>query len=103
MYSLLSYNFIVIKAERIPYDSMSTMYTFPDEDDDLTNYSGGNAQVIVPNGLLQGNGKLTHTQYTFTSCKLSILEITYLVTSYYIMQIISLLSLFCAIHLNYMV
>ena len=48
----------VIKAECIPQGSMSTMYTFPDEDDDLTNYTGGNAQVMVPNGLLQGNGKL---------------------------------------------
>ena len=54
----MSYNLIVIKAERIPYDSMSTMYTFPDEDDDLTNYAGGNTQVMVPNRLLQGSGKL---------------------------------------------
>ena len=53
----MSHNFIVIKAERIPYDSMSTVYTFPDEDDDLTNYAGGNAQVMVPNRLWQGNGK----------------------------------------------
>ena len=60
MYSLLSYNFTVIKAERIPQDSMSTMYKFPDEDDDLTDYTGGNAQVMVPNGLLQGIGKLNH-------------------------------------------
>ena len=37
---------------------MSTVYTFPDEDDDLTNYAGGNAQVMVPNRLWQGNGKL---------------------------------------------
>ena len=29
------------------YGSMSTVYTFPDEDDDLTNYAGGNAQVII--------------------------------------------------------
>ena len=68
MYSLLSYNFIVIKAERIPYDSMSTVYTFPDEDDDLTNYAGGNAQVMVPNRLLQGSGKLD--QYDTLSCHL---------------------------------
>ena len=32
------------------------MYTFPDDNDDLTNYTGGNAQVMLPNGLLQGNG-----------------------------------------------
>ena len=52
----VSHTFIVIKAERIPYDSMDTMYTFPDDNDDLTNYTGGNAQVMLPNGLLQGNG-----------------------------------------------
>ena len=61
MYSLY-HIFIVIKAERIPYDSMDTMYTFPDDNDDLTNYTGGNAQVMLPNGLLQGNGMHNHTQ-----------------------------------------
>ena len=30
---------------------------FPDEDDNLTNYVGGSAQVMVPNGLLQAIGK----------------------------------------------
>ena len=44
----------------MPQRSMSTVYTFPDEDDDLTNYTGGHAQVMVPHGLLQGNGKLKH-------------------------------------------
>ena len=33
------------------------MYTFPDEDDDLTNYTSRSAQVMVPNGLLQAIGK----------------------------------------------
>ena len=69
--------FIVIKAERIPYDSMSTMYVFPDKDDDLTNYTGGNTQVMVPNQILQGNGKLDDIKYTFMPCTLSILEIIY--------------------------
>ena len=51
------YNFIVIKAEHVPYDNMGTIYMFPDEDDDLTNYTGRSAQVMVPNGLLQNIGK----------------------------------------------
>ena len=41
---------------------MDTMYTFPDDNDDLTNYTGGNAQVVLPIGLLQGNGMYNHTQ-----------------------------------------
>ena len=61
MYSLLSHNFTVIKAESISQGSMSTMYTFPDENDDMTNYTEGNAQVMVPNSLLQGNGKFKIT------------------------------------------
>ena len=32
---------------------MGTTYMFPDEDDDLTNYTGRSANVMVPNGLLQ--------------------------------------------------
>ena len=49
--------FIVIKAEHVPYDNMGTTYMFPDKDDNLTDYTGGNAQVLVPNGLLQSIGK----------------------------------------------
>ena len=49
------YSFIVIKAEHVPYDNMA--YMFPDEDDDLTNYNGRSAQVMVPSGLLQAIGK----------------------------------------------
>ena len=41
---------------------MDTMYIFPDDDDDLTNYTGGNAQVMLPNDLLQGNGMYDNTQ-----------------------------------------
>ena len=52
-----NYSFLVIKAERVPHDNMDTMYMFPDEDDDLTNYTGRNVQVMVPNGLLQSVGK----------------------------------------------
>ena len=47
----------MIKAEHVPHDNMGTTYMFPDEDDNLTDYTGRNAQVIVPNGLLQSIGK----------------------------------------------
>ena len=33
------------------------MYSFPDEDDDLANYTSRSAQVMVPNGLLRAIGK----------------------------------------------
>ena len=51
--------FTVIKAEHVPYDSVGATYLFPDEDDDLTNYTGGSAQVIIPNGVLQTFGEHT--------------------------------------------
>ena len=52
------YSFIVIKAEHVSHDNIGgTSYLFPDDGDDLTNYTGGSAQVIVPNGLLQAIGK----------------------------------------------
>ena len=47
----------MIKAEHVPHNNMSTAYMFPDEDDDLTNYTGRNAQVMIPNALLQSIGK----------------------------------------------
>ena len=47
----------MIKAEHVPYDNLNTMYMFPDEDDDLTDYTGRSAQVMIPNGLLQSIGK----------------------------------------------
>jgi len=28
-------------------------YVFPDEQDDLTNYTGGDARIMVPNSILQ--------------------------------------------------
>ena len=43
----------VIKAERISNDSVNKDYVFPDEDDNLSTYNGGNAQLMVPIGLLQ--------------------------------------------------
>ena len=47
----------MIKAERVPYDNMGITYMFPDEEDDLTNYTGRSAQVMIPNDLLQSIGK----------------------------------------------
>lgn len=55
------FSFIVIKAEHVSYDNMGAKsYMFPDDSDDLTNYTGGNAQVIVPNNLLQAIGKCNY-------------------------------------------
>ena len=42
---------------------MGTAYMFPDEDDDLTNYTGRSAQVMVPSGLLQAIGKCSTIYY----------------------------------------
>ena len=47
----------VIKAERVSNDSVNKDYVFPDEDDNLTSYAGGNAQLNVPSGLLQNISK----------------------------------------------
>ena len=51
------YACIVIKAERVSNDSVGNDYVFPDEDDDLTAYAGGNAQFTVPSGLLKNISK----------------------------------------------
>ena len=58
-YILQIIQFTVIKAEHVPYDNVGETYQFPDEGDDLSNYTGGSAQVIIPNGLLQAIGKHT--------------------------------------------
>jgi len=39
---------------------MDKEYVFPDEDDDLTNYAGESAQLVVPTGLLQDISKYTY-------------------------------------------
>ena len=49
--------YIVIKAERVSNDNMYRGYMFPDEDDNLTGYAGGNAQLMIPSGLLQNISK----------------------------------------------
>ena len=53
----LTYLHIVIKAEHLSNDSVDKDYVFPDEDDDLTAYSGGKAQLMVLTGLLQNISK----------------------------------------------
>lgn len=42
---------------RVSNDSVGNDYVFPDEDDNLTAYAGGNAQFTVPSGLLQSISK----------------------------------------------
>ena len=44
---------VVLKAERISNGGMNKGYKFPDEDDDLTAYTGRNAQLSLSGGLLQ--------------------------------------------------
>ena len=50
---LLYIVFSVLKAERVSNETFDDGYVFPDEDDDLTAYTGRNAQVMVPSNLLQ--------------------------------------------------
>ena len=49
--------YTVVKAERVSNDSVDKDYVFPDEDDNLTSYTGGSAQLNVPSGLLQNISK----------------------------------------------
>ena len=53
----LTCSFVVIKAEHILNDSADKDYVFPDADDNLAAYTGGNAQLMVPSGLLQNLSK----------------------------------------------
>ena len=53
----LTCSYIVIKAERISNVSADKDYVFPDADDNLVTYTGGNAQLMVPSGLLQNISK----------------------------------------------
>ena len=48
---------VVIKAERLSNDSMHGGYVFPDEDDNLTAYTGGSARLMVSSDLLQNISK----------------------------------------------
>ena len=51
------YLHVVIKAERVSNDSVKKGYVFPDEDDNLTAFTGGNARVMVFSDLLQNISK----------------------------------------------
>ena len=50
--------FVVLKAKRVSNDSLSKGYKFPDEDDNLTEYTGSSAQLSVSADLLQNLSKL---------------------------------------------
>ena len=43
----------VVKAECLSNEDVSKEYSFPDEDDDLTNYMGKGAHLMIPSTLLQ--------------------------------------------------
>ena len=51
------YAYIVIKAERLTNDGVHEGYMFPDEDDNLTAYNGGNARLMVSSDVLQSISK----------------------------------------------
>ena len=66
--------YVVIKAERVSNDEVEG-YVFPD-DDDLSEYTGGTVQLMVPSGLLQDISKqfvtLVFVTLTFTTMPLFI-------------------------------
>ena len=84
--------YIVTKAERVSNDSVYRGYIFPDEDDNLTAYAGGNAQLMIPSGLLQNISKCyssisIHKYYTcskmcLTACN-KIFSKIFLTNNYY--------------------
>ena len=45
--------FAVLKAKYVSNGTINKGYVFPDEDDDLTNYTGRNAQLSMSSNLLQ--------------------------------------------------
>ena len=45
--------YTVIKVKRLSDEDVNKGYTFPDEDDDLTDYKGKHAQLMVPSSLLR--------------------------------------------------
>jgi len=52
---LLYYLCVVVKAQRLSNENVQAgeAYVFPDEQDDLTSFSGGDAQIMVPNSILR--------------------------------------------------
>ena len=63
--------FVVLKAERISNDSLSKGYKFPDEDDNLTEYTGSSAQLSVSADLLQDLSKLNCFVFYNNLCQCS--------------------------------
>ena len=65
---------VVIKAEQVSNDSAYEGYAFPDEDDNLTAYTGGNAQLMIPSELIQNISKSTYVAWhkNFNGCVQSI-------------------------------
>ena len=45
--------YTVIKVKRLAEDDVNKGYAFPDEDDDLTDYKGKHAQLMIPSNLLR--------------------------------------------------
>ena len=53
---LLTLNsFAVVKAQRLSNENVRAgeAYVFPDEQDDLTSFTGGGTQIMVPNSVLR--------------------------------------------------
>jgi len=48
-------SFTVVKVQRLSNENVRAgeAYVFPDEQDDLTSFTGGYAQIMVPNSILQ--------------------------------------------------
>ena len=57
LFYFYSHWFVVIKAERVSNDSVNEGYVFPDQNDNLTAYDGGIAQLMISSRLLQNIGK----------------------------------------------
>ena len=51
----------VIKAKCLSNEDVGKGYSFPDEDDDLTNYQGKSAHLMIPSALLQNVFSEFHT------------------------------------------
>lgn len=61
----LSSFILVIKAERISSSNTDDGYVFPDEDDHLTKYDGGNVQLMISSGLVQNISKSSNVIATY--------------------------------------
>ena len=55
----------MLKVEHIPDESLEKGYVFPDEDDNLTSYTGGNTQLAIPGSLLENICKYSNKMFIF--------------------------------------